>query len=186
MTIYTRTGDAGVTSISGGRVSKADFRIEVIGVIDEANSSVGFARTAATPGVVSDALDFVQHRLSNCAAHIAAVPGAQVRESIGVSADDVAYIERTIDVLEDLSGPLRGFVLPGGNELAARLHVARTVVRRAERRVAAMAPSDEEGLGVLRFLNRVSDLLFAAARVALVQVGVAEEMWDPEKLRPPD
>lgn len=181
MTIYTRTGDAGQTSLSGGdRVSKADPRVEAYGTIDEANSLVGFVLAAAPQGAVSDVLGFVQHRLCNCAARLATPPGTRTERTVGVSDDDVVFLERAIDAFDGGSRPLRGFVLPGGSELAGRLHLTRTTVRRAERRVVALDLEDEGDLRVLRFLNRLSDLLFSAARVVLAQEGVAEKAWDPE------
>lgn len=186
MTIYTKTGDFGQTSLAGGtRVSKADPRVEAYGVVDEANCLVGLALAASPHGAIAPVLGFVQQRLSNCAARIATPPQARDVHIVDVSEEDVTFVERAIDTFEESSAPLRGFVVSGGSELAARLHVARTVVRRAERRVVSLESKDPGDLRVLRFLNRLSDLLFSAARVALAEEGVAEVAWDPG-IAPPE
>lgn len=186
MTIYTKTGDAGETSLAdGGRVSKADSRVEAYGALDEANCLVGLALAAAPRGPIAEILAFVQQRLSNCAARIATPPPARDAHTVEVSEADVVFLEHAIDVFEESSAPLRGFVVPGGSELAARLHVARAVVRRAERRIVSLDSQDPGDLRVLRFLNRLSDLLFSAARVALAEDGTAEVAWDPG-ISPPE
>jgi cob(I)alamin adenosyltransferase len=185
MAIYTRSGDAGETSLAGGeRVHKADARVEAYGTIDEANSCVGFARAACSDQELDGLLSFAQQRLSNCAALIATEPDHRGQETVAVSEADAAVLERAIDDLAETIPPLQGFVLPGGSELAARLHVARSVVRRAERRVAALDLSEAGELAALRFLNRLSDLLFTAARSVLSQARIVEELWDPAQTAP--
>lgn len=180
MTIYTRTGDNGETSLVGGaRISKADPRVKAYGTVDEANCFVGLALAAAPQRFMIELLGFAQQRLSNCAARIATPLPARDLHVADVSEDDIAFLERVIDGFEHSSAPLRGFVVPGGSELAARLHVARAVVRRAERCVVSLDPEDAGDLRVLRFLNRLSDLLFSAARVALAEEGITELAWDP-------
>ncbi len=186
MTIYTKTGDFGETSLAGGtRVSKADSRVEAYGALDEANCLVGLALAVARRGVIAEVLCYVQQRLSNCAARIATPSQARDAHTVDVSEEDVVFLEHAIDVFEESSAPLRGFVVPGGSELAARLHVARAAVRRAERRTVSLDSGDPGDLRVLRFLNRLSDLLFSAARVALAEEGVAEVAWDPS-IAPPE
>lgn len=187
--IYTRRGDTGETSLAGGlRVPKTSARIEAIGTLDEANSAIGHARAALSAesgggGAVDLAamLDFAQHRLFNVAGHLATpvAPSSAPARSIGVTEDDVARLESAIDALAACTADLVDFVLPGGCESAARLHVARTVVRRAERRVLDLAASEPVDGNALAFINRLSDLLFAAARYENRDCG--DVTWDPEK-----
>lgn len=192
--IYTRKGDRGETSLVGGdRVPKNSVRVEAYGTVDEVNSCVGHARAALEVAVADELqldrmLDFVQHRLFDCSS-LLATPSA-VRASRpatpAVGAEDVELLERWIDELTAAIGEIDHFVLPGGCEEACRLHVARTVARRAERRVldlAAEAP-DEIAPGVLAFLNRLSDLLFTMARYANHLYGSGDVFWDPRTHRP--
>jgi cob(I)alamin adenosyltransferase len=185
MTIYTRTGDAGETSLAGGmRVSKADPRVEAYGTVDEAACAVGLALQAAADARMREVLLFAQQRLLNCSSRLATPPEARTEGAADVDDEDIRALERAIDEFETRAGSPDRFVLPGGSELAARLHVARTVVRRAERRVAALASVGRADEGVPRFLNRLSDMLFAAARAALKIEGVPETGWDRDASRP--
>ncbi|PKQ29613.1 MAG: ATP:cob(I)alamin adenosyltransferase [Actinobacteria bacterium HGW-Actinobacteria-10] len=201
--IYTRHGDSGETSLAGGtRIPKTSARIEAIGTLDEANSAIGLAR-AALAGTAADGpgpgldgmLDFVQHRLFNAAGLLATARPATPLTTAGdapavdaapaptsratVTPDDTATLESWIDALSAGTGELVRFVLPGGSESAARLHVARTVVRRAERRVLDLHANEPIDEVVLAFINRLSDLLFAAARYENRKRG--DVTWDPEK-----
>lgn len=186
MTLYTGAGDAGETSLAGGdRVSKADARVEAYGEIDEASSAIGLAAAAAGDEALLDLLGFAQQRLTNCAAVVAGPSGDHAASAAKVSEEDVRGLERAIDRLEAASPPLREFVLPGGSDLAARLQVARCAVRRAERRVVATGFRDRENAQILRFLNRLSDALFAAARASLAAEGISDTVWDKAAL-PPD
>jgi cob(I)alamin adenosyltransferase len=170
--IYTRTGDDGTTSLPGGsRVPKTDPLIEAFGALDEANSHIGLARLDVLDSELDTVLGFVQQRLFNCAA---ALGGA----AVGVDAEDVASLERSIDRYTARVGAFDGFVLPGADESAARLHVARTVLRRAERAVVAAGTADPH---VLAFLNRAGDLLYVAARFS---AGGGEKHWDADAPRP--
>jgi cob(I)alamin adenosyltransferase len=181
MGIYTRRGDTGETALANGmRVRKDSVRVEAYGTIDEAGAALGVARTAATDSDVSALLRFLQQRLMNCAAHAADPDAMHVPERQAVSPDDIVAVERMIDLLADRAGPWTGFSLEAGNEAAARLHLARTIVRRAERRLVALAYSEPVDPMVLAFVNRASDALYAAARVETVQAGCAEEPWDPK------
>lgn len=170
--IYTRRGDDGTTSVTGGdRVRKDDPRIELLGALDEANALIGLARVDVVDSDVEDVLEFVQHRLLNCGAMAAGSMGAPL------SADDVTALEQAIDRFTSKVGGFEGFVLPGCDEASARLHVARTTMRRAER-AAVGAGADPL---VLAFLNRSSDLLYATARYT----GAGNECrWDPKLPRP--
>lgn len=186
MKIYTRTGDAGQTSLFGGvRVSKSDPRVDAYGDVDELNAWVGFARAAigagaaATPARVDldAALVHIQRDLFALGARLAD-PGEKISSSVAKSTlgdDDVARLEGLIDGLETELPPLRRFILPGGALGGSALHVARTVCRRAERRMIALTPPVDNVL--LRYINRLSDLLFVAARAMNHRQGAPETEW---------
>jgi len=178
--VYTRTGDEGVTSLADGtRVGKDDPRIELFGAIDEANCLIGLARVNVSDSDLNHVLEFVQHRLFNCSACLAtAQPTPQMPR---VTPEDTAALEAAIDRYTERMGGFRGFMLPGCDETSARLHVARAVMRRAERAAARLAGEQETDPDVLAFLNRASDLLYTAARF----VGAGNECaWKPEAERP--
>ena len=175
MGIYTRRGDGGQTGLSdGSRTSKASTRVEAYGTVDEAAAAIGFAREAVTDAVLLAALLFAQQRLFNIASALAN-PSS---DEPAVSEADVAFLEAAIDHLSDANGAWRGFVLASGGEAAARLHLARTITRRAERRTDALASEAPVDAHSLAFLNRLSDLLFAAARATATSDGIAEDLWD--------
>lgn len=177
MAIYTGRGDGGETSLGDGtRVPKTSVRVEAYGTVDEASSALGLARAAAADELLDDVLAFMQQRFFNCSSNLATPGGG----AAPVSADDVAFLERATDAFLDSAGGMSGFVLPAGGETSSRLHVARTVVRRAERRVDALAAIEPVDAELLRFLNRASDTLFAAARYAAALDGVTDEPWDAE------
>jgi cob(I)alamin adenosyltransferase len=178
--IYTRTGDAGATSLPDGtRVRKDDPRIELFGALDEANCLIGLARVDIIDSDVDKLLEFLQHRLFNCSACLALGQPSAAMPS--VSQDDVDALEQAIDRFTERVGGFHGFTLPGCDETSARLHVARAVVRRAERVAAAIAAEDPSQAIVLAFLNRASDMLYAAARFA----GAGNECaWQPDAVRP--
>jgi len=182
--IYTRTGDKGQTSLAdGSRVEKISARVEAYGTVDEANSWVGAARAFSDDPLLGDVLEFLQHRLYNCSSNTATPPGAGIA-STTVSDDDVRFLERAIDRLEERAGTITGFVLPGGSRPAGLLHVARTVCRRAERSLWALARDEAVDTAVLTFVNRASDLLFAAARYAnAIDVG-GDVTWDKDRQPP--
>jgi len=179
-TVYTRTGDDGTTSIVGGdRVRKDDPRIDFYGALDEANCHLGLARVSLLDSGLDTALGFIQHRLLNCG--VCALGPAQPAGGPRVDAEDVASLEATIDHYTERMTGAWTFTLPGCDEGSARLHVARAVLRRAEReavRLSATMPVDPQ---VLAFLNRASDLLYVAAR----HVGSGNECaWRPDAERP--
>jgi len=180
--IYTGGGDGGTTSLAkGGRVPKDDPRVEAYGSVDEACSVVGAARALAEDQLIRDVLSFVQNRLYRYAGMLAVAPAAGGVQDASIAArtdEDVVFLERAIDRFETSTGPLDQFILPGGCPLAAQLFVSRAVVRRAERRVAAIEDSQPSDGESLRFLNRLSDALFAAARYANLDANRAEKPWD--------
>lgn len=185
MTIYTRKGDHGQTSLAdGARVSKSSVRVDAYGTVDEANSAVGLARAAITDPLLDDVLHFVQQRLFNCSSSLATPEGHATENTPHIDVADVALLERAIDRFEKRTGPLTHFIVEAGCESACRLHVARAIMRRAERRVVAMMAEEPVDEQVLAFVNRSSDLLFAAARYANALDGTADELWDQRAPRP--
>ena len=175
MRIYTRKGDDGETDLrSGERVSKSSRRIEAYGTVDEANGRVGSAAVRVEDEDVLDALETVQNGLFKTQADLANTDKDE--EDPRVTNADVEKVEALIDAFDDELEPLTNFILPGGSHAGAALHEARSVVRRAERRVVALA--EESGTDeneVLNYLNRVSDLLFVLARVVNSRAGVEEK-----------
>ncbi|MEQ8770006.1 MAG: cob(I)yrinic acid a,c-diamide adenosyltransferase [Phycisphaerales bacterium] len=182
--IYTRSGDAGKTGLGdGSRVEKTDLRVEAYGTVDEANAAVGLAAAATEPGSDEHAvLVGLQQDLFDVGADLCTPitegeePGAKLRVTEG----QTARLEGLIDRFNKGLGELRSFVLPGGTELAARLHVARTVARRAERIVVALVDLDraQTNAEAVKYLNRLSDLLFVLARHANDR-GKADVLWVP-------
>jgi len=185
--IYTRAGDAGETSLVGGeRVSKSSARVEAYGAIDEANAVIGTLRSSLQVFVDEEAvldriLDVVQHRLMNCASRLATPADEIAPDTPGIGAGDITYLEESIDALLADVGEIDGFVLPAGCEQAARAHVARTVVRRAERCIVDLAEHEPVDPFVLAYVNRLSDVMFAAARFANAVYGTGDVYWDPER-----
>jgi cob(I)alamin adenosyltransferase len=171
--IYTRTGDDGTTGLGDGqRVAKDAARVEAYGTVDEANSAVGLV--LAVPGLpeaVATCLVAVQHDLFDVGAELC-IPGHRV-----VTDAYVARLESALDGFNDDLPPLKEFVLPGGGPAAAACHLARTVVRRAERRVWTLAHQEPVAPEVPRYLNRLSDLLFVVARVLARHERGAEVLW---------
>ena len=168
MKIYTRTGDKGQTSLFGGtRVAKSDARIEAYGTVDELSSFLG-----AVTGI--DEIARIQSDLFEIGAHLAS-PGTS--RFPGVEASRIEDLERAIDAMEQELRPLTTFILPGGSATASQLHIARTVCRRAERRVVALEDDSAATQSTITYLNRLSDYLFVAARFANHREGVADVPW---------
>lgn len=178
MKIYTRTGDAGETSLfDGTRVSKADSRVDAYGEVDELNAWLGLSRARSLDRDLEEALIAIQKDLFALGAKLAD-PGSRIaaRVTKATLADgDVARLEALIDKLETELPPLSRFILAGGSEAGAALHLARAVCRRAERRMMSLNPAPD---GVLiRYINRLSDLLFVMARVVNRRAGLPEVEW---------
>jgi cob(I)alamin adenosyltransferase len=186
--IYTRTGDAGTTALgTGERRAKNDLRIEAYGTIDEANSAIGLARIATVSDVVCARVDAmllcIQNDLFDLGADLCVPSGAKSEtEPLRIVQSQVDRLEREIDALNAELAPLRSFVLPGGSPAAAALHLARTVTRRAERLLVALAntPGEEVGGPALKYVNRLSDFLFVAARY-VNRKGEGDILWVPGK-----
>jgi cob(I)alamin adenosyltransferase len=177
--IYTRAGDAGETSLGdGSRVPKTDARIEAYGTVDELGSAVGLVLAAGPPAEFRPWLERIQQLLFDVGADLA-VPLDDGRERLRAVQEQVDWLEELCDLVNDRLPPLRSFVLPGGSEVAARLHVARAVCRRAERRAVALAAEAPVNPLALACLNRLSDLLFILARAANAEAGRDEPLWKP-------
>lgn len=177
--IYTRSGDGGETGLlGGGRVPKDHARVEAYGTVDELNAVLGLARAACRHPELDARLARIQGELFALGADLADAR-SEVPARLGASA--VERLEREIDAMDAELPPLHRFVLPGGGELGARLHLARTVCRRAERRVVRLAAVAPVPRDALRYLNRLSDWLFVAARWANARDGAAEVTWEPER-----
>lgn len=190
--VYTRTGDKGTTRLVGGQeVPKDHVRIESYGTVDELNTILGLARTSnrrsgAEAEVISriDAiLKRIQNDLFNVGSDLATPADGRWAGMYRVGDDDVARLEGWIDSLNEDLGPLKEFILPGGGPVGAFLHQARTVCRRAERRVFTLMNAEEDvGEGCMRYLNRLSDLLFVLGRWAAKHLGEPEYHWEKPAL----
>ena len=178
MKIYTKTGDGGETSLFGGtRVSKADARIDAYGCVDELNSSLAVIRSLEPSPELENILAELQTDLFVLGADLA-TPGSSSTVTVPrIAHSDAERLERHIDNLEEHLDPLKSFVLPGGCRLAAELHRARTICRRTERLVVALAKAAPIGGTPVVYLNRLSDLLFVMARFANLQAGHPETPW---------
>ncbi len=177
MKIYTRTGDAGSTGLFGGpRVQKDHERIEAYGTVDELNAAIGLARTTGVSQQVDGQLDRIQHELFSIGAELAS-PDPDDHDLRVIGAAHVAQLESLIDQHELGLAELKNFILPGGCEAAARLHLARAICRRAERRVVSLACGVEISDTLIIYLNRLSDYLFVLSRVVNREAKVPEVTW---------
>lgn len=178
MKIYTRTGDSGTTGLIGSeRVSKADLRIDCIGTVDELNAAIGVAEVVA-PATQKPLILQVQHELFTIGSHLAA-PNEEAFAAIlpPITDEMVLRLEGEIDNAEKVAGPLRHFILPGGSEPAARLHLARAICRRAERLVVALSQQTHLNPQIGKYLNRLADWLFMQARHANHLAGTPDTQW---------
>ncbi len=180
--IYTRGGDQGETSLGdGSRVSKLDCRIGAFGTVDELNSAIGVVLAGDVPEVMREPLTRIQNELFDVGADLSVPWG--VTDRLRVEQPMIDALEQLCDDFNADLPELRSFVLPGGTEAAARLHVARTICRRAERDVLLGAQEVDLNPLVLRYLNRLSDLLFILARAANASAGRDEPLWKPGSSR---
>jgi cob(I)alamin adenosyltransferase len=179
MKIYTKTGDDGSTSLLGGsRVAKSDLRIECYGTVDELNAALGFAAVAAdesNQGVLRQ----IQNELFVIGSQLAVANGANPQAGLpSLEEAAISRLEMQIDAATAQLPPLRNFILPGGCELAARLHLARTICRRGERLIVGFAQDRPVPGIIITYLNRLGDWLFVQARLANQQANVADVIWD--------
>ena len=176
--IYTRTGDDGSTGLGdGSRTGKDSARVAAYGTVDEANSCIGLVLACDVADDVRTLLTGVQHQMFDLGGELC-IPG-----HAAISGEDVERLENHLDRLNEALPPLKDFILPGGGEAAARCHVARTVVRRAEREAVALARVEDVRPEAIRYLNRLSDLLFVLARVLARADGHGEVLWNHERRR---
>ena len=174
--IYTRTGDDGTTGLGdGSRIAKDADRVRTYGTVDEANSAIGLLLAAQLPDDVRDLLVSVQHQLFDLGGELC-IPG-----HAAITDADIARLEERLDHYNAPLPPLKDFILPGGGEAAARCHVARTVVRRAEREAVTLSRQEAVRPQAIGYLNRLSDLLFVLARVLARAGGHGEVVWRHER-----
>lgn len=177
--IYTRTGDDGSTGLGdGSRVAKDSLRVEAYGTVDEANSAIGVVLAAdKVPDDIRDLLTTVQHQMFDLGGELC-IPG-----HAAIFDADVDALERQLDHYNEDLPALKDFILPGGGEAAARCHLARTIVRRAERATVALSRHEAVRAEAIRYLNRLSDLLFVLSRVLARADGQGEVLWRHERRR---
>jgi cob(I)alamin adenosyltransferase len=179
--IYTRTGDDGTTGLGDGtRVSKDSPRVEAYGTVDELNSVIGLLLTHTLPEEIHECLVGVQHRLFDLGGELC-LPG-----HTAIKQHHVNELEQVLDDLNANLSPLKDFILPGGSAAAAVCHVARTVCRRAERRIISLGKQEQISELIVQYVNRLSDLLFVIARTLNVQAGRQDVLWGSEKQRTED
>ena len=178
--IYTRTGDDGTTGLGDGtRVAKDDARVAAYGTVDEANSAIGLVRAAGVPADIDALLEAIQHQLFDLGGELC-IPG-----HAAIGDPDVDALERALDAYNADLPALKEFILPGGGEAAARCHLARTIVRRAERATVTLARAGTVRPQPTRYLNRLSDLLFVLSRVLARAAGEGEVTWRHDRRATP-
>lgn len=180
MKVYTKTGDSGETGLFGGeRVAKDDIRLRAYGVVDELNAVVGWLRAVDLDVDIDQLLQQVQYRLFDLGAELA-TPQVELLagKSHRVELADIEILEQAIDEWDQELSPLKAFILPGGCDGAARAHIVRTVVRRAERHVVSLAREQDISDILVKYLNRLSDFVFVLARIINHRAGVADVEWN--------
>ncbi len=180
MKIYTKFGDTGETALYGGtRIPKDALQIEALGTVDELNAYIGYVGTFIEDTDIADLLECIQNHLFSLGADLA-TPASHTKSSeMQISADFTMEMEKAIDTFSDELPPLTKFILPGGGTAGAVLHVARAVCRRSERCVVRLTREVEVNPEIIRFLNRLSDLLFVMARVVNHRSQMSEPIWKP-------
>jgi cob(I)alamin adenosyltransferase len=181
MKIYTKVGDKGTTGLFGGpRVPKDHRRVAAYGDVDELNSSLGLARADCQDAELQAILARLQNQLFDLGSELATPDASRAPRVVPVvTEDEIVQMEQEIDRFDEELEPLRAFVLPAGTRLAADLHLARTICRRAERSIVTLDHSEPVDPEILKYVNRLSDLLFTLARVANHRGGVPEVKWEP-------
>jgi cob(I)alamin adenosyltransferase len=174
--IYTRTGDNGTTGLGdGSRVEKDHIRVEAFGTVDELNSAIGLIRAESLPDGMDELFSTIQHRLFDLGGELS-VPGYTVIEQC-----DINELEQRLDGYNDLLPMLKEFILPAGGRATSQCHLARTICRRAERRVYTLSKTEAVNSASIAYLNRLSDLLFVTARVLARFENGAEMLWQPKQ-----
>lgn len=183
MKIYTKTGDQGLTSLIGGkRVPKNSARLESYGTVDELNSYLGMIRSFVQDEQTGNELIEIQSRLFDVGGNLATDPeNEQIKVKLGVKDADIELLENAIDRMDSEVPPMQYFVLPGGNQAVSFCHIARTVCRRAERRILDLAEGAEVDVLILKYMNRLSDYLFMLSRKLAHDAGIEEHKWIPAK-----
>ncbi len=181
--IYTRTGDKGTTRLGTGEtVTKNHAQVEAYGAVDELNSLIGVALAEGLAEGLSEELLRIQHELFDLGGELCMIPSpaSPPLERHAIHDKQVVALERACDLLNAKLGVLENFILPGGSSGAARLHLARAVCRRAERRVVTLSESREVASALIKYLNRLSDLLFIMARFENDARGSSDQLWEPQ------
>ncbi len=182
MKIYTRTGDDGTTGLIGGsRVKKHNIRLESYGTIDELNSYIGLIRSMQTDKQIDSVLEIIQNKLFVIGANLATDESIEmIRKQLPCKKADIELLEKEIDRMNMDLPELRNFILPGGSQAASFCHVARTVCRRAERKIVELSEKAEVDTNLVRFVNRLSDYLFVLSRKVNHDQKAPEILWSPE------
>ncbi len=177
--IYTKTGDDGTTGLVGGsRVKKYELRLESYGTVDELNAAIGVVLAMDVDDEIRKILVFVQNKLFNIGSRLASdKKGEEFTANLSIKGEDVAVLEQSIDLFEQELPELKQFILPGGDLLVAQCHVARTICRRAERRIVEFAEHEQVDPELIKFVNRLSDFMFVLARVLGKRRGLRETPW---------
>ena len=182
MKIYTRTGDDGTTGLIGGsRVKKYNIRLEAYGTIDELNSYIGLIRSMQTNELADKILGIIQNKLFVIGAHLATEDSITlIKKQMPVVKPDIELLELEMDRMNSELPELRNFILPGGCQASSFCHVARTVCRRAERRIVELSEKNEVAPNLIKFINRLSDYLFVLSRKVSLDQKAPEILWSPE------
>jgi len=182
MKIYTRTGDDGTTGLIGGsRVKKYDIRLEAYGTVDELNSYIGLIRSMQTGKHADAILESIQNKLFVIGANLATEDQEGLaKKKFPCKKSDIELLEKEMDLMIDVLPELRNFVLPGGSQISGFCHVARTVCRRAERRIIELSEKCEIDTNLIKYINRLSDYLFVLSRKVNLDLKAPEILWNPE------
>ena len=179
--IYTKTGDAGTTGLYGGaRLSKDDIRIESYGTVDELNSFIGLLSDSLNEFKIPHILFEVQNRLFTIGSNLASDPDKEL-STPDLKDEDILLLEKEIDQMDQILEPLKHFILPGGHQSISHCHIARTVCRRAERRVVSLANNQDVNPIIIKYLNRLSDYFFVLSRFVGHKLDVKPNKWEPRK-----
>jgi cob(I)alamin adenosyltransferase len=179
MKIYTKTGDSGKTSLnSPQRIPKNNIRVEAYGTIDELNSVLGIVMTHDFPDSIKLDIEKIMNLLFQVGSDLATPFESPMDKKIKrIDENDISYLEKLIDDYDKELPELRNFILPGGSQPSAYINLARTVARRAERRIVALSDSEEINLNIIKFINRLADYLFVAARYVNLKLNIKEKIW---------